>query len=103
MVIKPSGRSASRREIARYLSILVVALGTSIAGAAADQSIKLVERAPDPHGSPRPFREARDVPLRTSIYLELATPQDVKPADPELQSVAVSLKPDQGEVVDLLG
>ncbi len=38
------------------------------------QAVKLVERAPDPHGSPRPFRDARDVPLRTSLYLELATP-----------------------------
>src|SRR6185437_9714914 len=36
------------------------------------QAVKVVDRAADPHGSPRPARAARDVPPRTSLYLELA-------------------------------
>jgi len=40
-------------------------------GLASAEPFRLVERRPDPHGSPRPFREAEHVPLRTSIYCEL--------------------------------
>jgi len=64
--------------------------------------LKLVERSPDPHGSPRPFRDAKDVPLRTSIYFELAAPADVKTYDSALRALAVSLQADHGQIVELL-
>ena len=53
------------------------------------QQVKLVERPPDPHGSPRPARDARDVPLRTSLYFELAMPPEAKGRRGEPRSVAV--------------
>jgi len=52
------------------LSILLI--GLLVVGDCFAQQTKLVERPPDPHGSPRPFRDAKNVPLRTSLYLELA-------------------------------
>jgi hypothetical protein len=63
------------------------------AGAARGQGIRLVERAPDPHGSPRPARDDRDVPLRTSLYFQLApakTASGLK--NPSADSVAILLK-----------
>jgi hypothetical protein len=86
----------------KYTAILILVSG-SFVNAALGQSVKLVEKAPDPHGSPRPFRDARDVPLRTSIYFELAMPADVKLGGMDPLSAAVRLQPDQGDVVDLLG
>ena len=62
----------------RYAAFLVVMLGLGAAGRVPGQQVKLVDRKPDPHGSPRPAREARDVPLRTSLYLELAMPPEAK-------------------------
>jgi hypothetical protein len=84
-----------------YAAILILIFGPSV-GAVVRQPVKLVEKAPDPHGSPRPFRNARDVPLRTSIYCELATPADAKSITVDLQAVAVSLQPDHGDVIELL-
>jgi hypothetical protein len=78
---------------------LIMALGAFPALA---QTAKLVERPPDPHGSPRPFRDAKDVPVRTSLYLELAAPPGAK-AEVNPDSVSVSLRPDGGEAVELLG
>lgn len=66
------------------------------------QSVKLVERAPDPHGSPRPARDARDVPLRTSLFLELGLPPGAEAGEMNPESVSVSLRPDGGEAVELL-
>jgi hypothetical protein len=59
-------------------AILILALGPLATAPSLGQAVKLVVREPDPHGSPRPFRDARDVPLRTSIYLELANPPGSK-------------------------
>ena len=95
------------RTFAAFL-LAFVALTGRPAGAAA---LKLVERAPDPHGSPRPARDAQDVPLRTSIYFELASPAEAKPAATTKPatapaappSLAVSLQPDPGDAVELLG
>jgi hypothetical protein len=89
-----------------YLSPLLLALGALGSGMSVGQDVKLVERLPDPHGSPRPARDARDVPLRTSIYLELQPgrtqaldgPQEVNP-----DRVAVSLQAAGGEAVQVLG
>ena len=53
------------------LALLVLIRALLLAGSARGQVLKLVERAPDPHGSPRPARDAMDVPLRTSLYLEI--------------------------------
>src|SRR5262245_57250517 len=82
--------------------IVILTLGMLATVRCPGQSVKLVERAPDPHGSPRPFRDARDVPLRTSLYLELATPQRPLAAAVNPDAVSVSLRPDGGDSVDLL-
>ena len=58
--------------------------------------------APDPHGSPRPARNVRDVPVCTSIYFELELPQGAKGGDVSPESVSVSLQPEGGAVTDLL-
>ncbi len=81
------------------IGILFLALWPLVASAAVEP-IKLIERVPDPNGSPRPFRDAEDVPLRTSIYFELAAPTDAGDAFP--QSVSVGLQADQGDAVELL-
>jgi hypothetical protein len=83
-------------------AILVLALRSLAPATACGQAAKLVERAPDPHGSPRPFRDARDVPLRTSLYLELVTPPGAGAGLVAADSVLVSLQPDNGEAIELL-
>lgn len=79
--------------------LLALALGTS---PAPGQSVKLVERAPDPHGSPRPFRDATNVPLRTSLYLELAVAPGSK-GKVDAETVSLTLQPEGGAAVELLG
>jgi hypothetical protein len=82
---------------------MLVLLGPLGADLASAQSVKLVERPPDPHGSPRPARDAKDAPLRTSLYLELATAGEGnlnKDVDPD--SVAVRLRKKDGDAVELL-
>ena len=64
------------RHTSKYAAILILALGPLGASPSLGQQVKLVERAPDPHGSPRPARDARDVPLRTSLYFELGPPPE---------------------------
>jgi hypothetical protein len=73
------------------------------ATAAWGQGVKLVERKPDPHGTPRPARGAEHVPLGTSIYFEL-TP-DVAATDDRIiaDSVTIKLKAQGGEEFELLG
>ncbi len=64
--------------------------------------VKLIERRPDPHGSPRPARSARDVPVRTSLYFELEIPPGQKPDDVSPESVAVWLESEGKAAVELL-
>jgi len=82
--------------------IFILALGPIGASPSPGQQVKLIERAPDPHGSPRPARHARDVPLRTSIYFELGMPPEAKVKEVSPDSVAVRLQPEAGDVVELL-
>jgi hypothetical protein len=103
----PAGRAQRPRNAARSsllaakLAAILILSWASHTDAVFAQPVRLVEKAPDPHGSPRPFRDARDVPLRTSFYFELATPADAKPGGVNPQSVSVSLRP-QGENIELL-
>jgi hypothetical protein len=68
----------------------------------ASPTIRIVERKPDPHGSPRPARESRYVPVATSLYFEIETSAAETGDAIDPQSVAVSLQPEGGEPVDLL-
>ena len=68
------------RYILMVTAMLLAVLGPFAPSKGVAQAVKVVERAPDPHGSPRPFRDAGDVPLRTSLYLELATTPGAKAA-----------------------
>jgi hypothetical protein len=82
-----------------YFTLLVIEYaGLPCAG----QQVKLSERPPDPHGSPRPARGARDVPVRTSIYFELEAPQATKGEDVSASSVTVSIQPSGGARNELL-
>ena len=81
------------------LSWLLVSFGAStLLGG----EIRLVHDKPDPYGSPRPARDAVEVPLRTSFYFELelnaAETDDRILAD----SVTLSLQAGDAEAIDLL-
>jgi hypothetical protein len=82
--------------------ILIFALGPLGASPALGQQVKLIERSPDPHGSPRPARDARNVPLLTSIYLELGLPPAAKGQEVSPDLVAVRMQAEGGEFVELL-
>ncbi len=88
-----------RRSFAPLIG-LAFAIAASIPVVA--QQIKLAERLPDPHGSPRPARGARNVPLRTSIYFELEGSQGVHGGEVRADSVSVSLQPVGGARVEVL-
>ncbi len=83
------------------VAALLLALAPGASPALA-QAVKLVERAPDPHGSPRPFRDATDVPLRTSLYLELAVAPGSK-GEIEPEKVSLTLQPEGDAPVELIG
>jgi len=85
-----------------YSAILILALGPLGQSPSHGQQVRLVERAPDPHGSPRPARDARDVPLRTSLYFEMRPSPDAKVQEVSPDSVAVRLQSEAGDVVELL-
>jgi hypothetical protein len=91
-----------RGKLSGAAAVLILSLGPLATVSCFGQAVKLVERAPDPHGSPRPFRDARDVPLRTSLYLELATPPGAKAVDVNPDTVSVRLRPDGGPAIELL-
>jgi Glycosyl hydrolases family 39 len=82
------------------LVLLAVSLTPTVA--VCGQQVKLVERAPDPHGAPRPARDARNVAVRTSLYLELELPGPDKTGDVNPDSVAVSLQAEGGAPIELL-
>jgi len=81
--------------------LILLAMSAAVPPASA-QGVKLLDRAPDPHGTPRPARDARDVPLGTSLYLELAMPPGAKPDSVDPAAVAIGLQADGGEPRDLL-
>jgi hypothetical protein len=84
------------------LFIAVVALLLCSVEPVQGQPARLVERAPDPHGSPRPARDARNVPLKTSLYAELALPPEVKTGEADPDSISATLQRDGAEPVTLL-
>ncbi len=81
----------------------VLVLWLLLSGSCAAQPVKLIQRLPDPHGSPRPARDARDVPVRTSIYFELEVPLGPKAGDVRPESVAVRLQAEGRAATELLG
>jgi hypothetical protein len=86
------------RDAARFGFLL---LSLAVAARAQGPPARIAERPPDPHGSPRPARDATDVPLRTSLYVELAAPKGAAgPVDPA--SVTLALQPDGREASPLL-
>ncbi len=91
------------RPDSKFVAFLFLALGPLGSEISQGQQIKLVERVPDPHGSPRPARDARDVPLRTSLYFELgASSAASKVQDVNPDSVAVRIQAQGGDAVELL-
>jgi hypothetical protein len=86
----------------RHAAFLVVMLGLGAASRVTGQHVKLVEREPHPHSSPRPARKARDVPPRTSLYLELTLPPEARAGEVDPESISVALRAEGGEAVELL-
>ncbi len=78
-----------------------ILLAASLAGASPidHRPARIVEREPNPHGSPRPFRGAKNVPVRSSLYVELTAASGTK-IDPT--AVAISLRAEGGEALKLL-
>lgn len=69
---------------------------------AAKPPIRMLPRAADPHGAPRPADGSKHVPLRTSLYFELGAPLE-KPDDQILaDSIEVRLLPEGGPPLDVL-
>jgi hypothetical protein len=81
---------------ANLLCVLIASGGSVFTAARAAQEIKLTDGAADPHGSPRPARNAANVPLRTSIYFELERSKGAGAGVVSPESVAVSLE-EQGQ------
>ena len=66
------------------------------------QQVRMIERPPDPHGTPRPARDAREVPLKTSLYVELGMPPEARGDTILTESVTLHLVPRDGEPVELI-
>ncbi len=92
--MKTTGRSRL------FLILMAVQLVACIP--CAGQQVKLVERLPDPHGSPRPARDARDVPVKTSIYFELERQKADMGGEVRPDSVSVSLQAEGRASAELL-
>ena len=82
--------------------LCVMALVPLVDLSASGQEVKLVERPPDPHGSPRPARCARNVPVNTSIYFEVAISTQIKVGDVDPEALSVVLQEQGGAMVELL-
>jgi hypothetical protein len=89
-------------QTANFAGLFILAVSALLGSSSLAQQVQLVERQPDPHGSPRPARNARDVPIKTSFYLELGMPAQANTGDASPESVSVSLKEQGGGVVALL-
>jgi hypothetical protein len=82
-----------------FFAFLVSTLAAPVWGG----EIRVVQRKPDPFGSPRPANAAAQVSTRTSLYFELEL-KDAAPGDRILaESAALSLQADQGEAIPLVG
>lgn len=83
-------------------TFLILCIAANLPVSAFGQQVRLLQRALDPYGSPRPANKGRDVPLRTSIYFELGPPLGAKD-DPLLaESVLISLQASGGDRIDVL-
>ena len=57
--------------MARFGSVAALLVAIIIGFPVWGGEVRIVERKPDPYGSPRPARGATQVPRRTSMYFEL--------------------------------
>ncbi len=85
--------------IPRWSFVIVVL--ASVSGACG-QRVAILTQNHDPFGFPRPGAGHTDVPLRTSLFLELGI-EKPEPADAVLpESVSITLQPDGEEPADVL-
>ena len=71
-------------------------------GTSTTPALKLIERAPDPFGAPRPTPESKGVPTRTSLYVEVAI-ENAKAGDKiSTETVEVTLRATGGKPVKVL-
>ncbi len=101
--LRAINRNANRQRAVAAVQAHFVSIALCISAPALAQTIRLVDRAPNPHGSPRPARDARDVPMRTSLYFELAAAPADKTGTVSAQTVTVSLQAEGAAAVELLG
>jgi hypothetical protein len=73
-------------------SLAVLVSGVFGASACCFGQVRLLEQKPDPHGFPRPAKGARDVPVRTSHYLELGIAKEAKGDSVSPDSVSIRLQ-----------
>jgi hypothetical protein len=92
-----------KRHGSTIVVLLGLALGSLPASPALGQQVTLIARAPDPHGTPRPARGARDVPLGTSLYFELGVTPNTTGDEVRADSVTVRLEPEGGAPLAILG
>lgn len=72
------------------------------ASADAAPRVLMVEQPADPHGSPRPAPKSQNVPLTTSIFIQLGVPEEAKDDAVAPESVVVRLQADGAKAIDLL-
>jgi hypothetical protein len=84
----------------RQLAWPVIVLGLAVF--AQGQQVKLLKQAHDPYGIPRPGADQKNVPLRTSFYVELGLEKADKADTIPSESVGIRLRPAGGEAFDVL-
>jgi len=84
----------------RHLAWPLIVLGLTVS--AHGQQIKLLKQAHDPYGIPRPGADQKNVPLRTSFYIELGLDKAEKADFVPSESVSIRLQRAGGEAFDVL-
>lgn len=90
------------REPGRALAALLLSIAVAGAGLAEGPAIELARKEHDPYGFPRPGPSQEGVPLRTSLYFELAVRGAAQGDAVDPDSVRVSLRPEGGAPEALL-
>jgi len=92
----------TKQDLYRFLGIVMIWHLCSVLSAQVNP-VRMIERAPDPHGYPRPVRDAVHVPLNTSFFFQLAVPEESEGDRMCPESLTVRLVPEKDtDTVDLI-
>lgn len=97
-----SVRPESWKPVSSFLKLLIITIMLCAPALAGAQSVKLLRKAPDPFGYPRPEPGAKGVALKTSIYFELGMDKPKAGDQLATATLAVTLQPAQGKALAIL-